>query len=732
MIRSFLVGLLLISLCTPTVADDAKPIRVGIIGLDTSHAIAFAKMLNDPNAPPELANCRVVAAYPQGSPDIQSSASRVPGYIEQIKKLDVAIVDSIEELLTKVDAVLLETNDGRPHLEQFRLVLKAGKPTFIDKPVAASLKDAVSIYREAKEAGVPVFSSSSLRYGQNTQEVRGGSIGAVTHGETFSPASIEKTHPDLFWYGIHGVESLFTVMGTGCESVQRSTEDGKIVVTGKWKDGRVGIFREGKGYGGTARGEKGEAPVGTSSGYRPLLVDIVKFFRTGKPPVSAEETLEIYAFMEAAEESKRRGGMEVSVPEVLDSARAFKPLFNGKDLTGWKGLVGNPKTRATMSEDELAAAQKEADELMRAHWSVEDGVIVFDGKGKNLCTEKEYGDFELYVDWKILEGGDSGIYVRGSPQVQIWDTKHEPYFKHGAEKGSGALWNNKDNPRFPLVNADRPVGEWNQFRIRMVGERVTVWLNGVLVFNDVVMENVWERDRPIYPRGEIELQNHGNPLYFREIAIREISPEEANAIHMGRAMAEGELDTIFNGEDFTGWRGALDNYEVKDGAIVCKPGKGGTVLTEKQYSDYVAVMEFQLPPGGNNGLAIHYPGKGHPSRDGMEIQVLDSEHPKYAKLDPRQYHGSVYGMIPAHRGYLREPGEWNFQQVTIRGSKIKVEVNGTTILDGDVSTVTEAKDGAVPPGAKRTSGHFGFAGHNDPVAFRKLAIRELNQTATND
>lgn len=200
----------------------------------------------------------------------------------------------------------------------------------------------------------------------------------------------------------------------------------------------------------------------------------------------------------------------------------FKSLFNGKDLTGWKGLVGNPKSRAEMSADELAEAQQAADQEMREHWKVVDGVLEFDGKGQSLCTAKDYGDFEMYVDWKILEGGDSGIYLRGCPQVQIWDTKHEAYHKFGAEKGSGALWNNKDHVRFPLAHADNPVGEWNTFYIKMVGEKVTVKLNGELVTDEVVMENLWERDKPIYPTGQIELQNHGNKLWFRNIYLREL------------------------------------------------------------------------------------------------------------------------------------------------------------------------------------------------------------------
>lgn len=313
--------------------DQPKPLKAGIIGLDTGHVVAFTKILNKDPQPPEVAAVRMVAAYPKGSPDIESSVSRVPGYIEQVKALGVEIVESIEALCGKVDVIFLETNDGRPHLEQIRPCLKAKKPVFIDKPIAASLADAIRIFDEAKAAGVPIFSSSSLRFGKGTQAVRGGSIGKVTNAETFSPASLEKTHPDLFWYGIHGVESLFTIMGTGCQSVKRGTSaDGKIMVTGAWEGGRTGIFREDKGYGGKANGEKGEArplepnkpAVGGYDGYEPLVFAAVKFFRTGIAPVSPEETLEIYAFMEAADESKRRGGAAVTLKEVMEKARAAK------------------------------------------------------------------------------------------------------------------------------------------------------------------------------------------------------------------------------------------------------------------------------------------------------------------------------------------------------------------------------------------------------------------------
>jgi len=308
-------------------SQAAEPsLKVGIIGLDTSHVIAFTKDLNSANPSPELANCRVVAAYPKGSPDIESSTKRVPGYIEEIKKLDVQIVDSIDELLKRVDCVLLETNDGRPHLEQALPCFRAGKPTFIDKPIAGSLAEAIAIFDAARKYSCPTFSSSSLRYGKLTQAARGGSLGKIARAETTSPAALEKTHPDLFWYGIHGVESLFTVMGTGCESAtRRTTADGKIEVVGEWVGGRVGTYREDKGYVGKAVGDKGEGPVGDAPtpSYRPLVVEIVKFFRTKQPPVAAAETLEIYAFMEAADESKRRGGEPVELEEMMEKA---KPL----------------------------------------------------------------------------------------------------------------------------------------------------------------------------------------------------------------------------------------------------------------------------------------------------------------------------------------------------------------------------------------------------------------------
>lgn len=292
--------------------------RIGIIGLDTSHSTAFTKVLNADVPNPDYAGYRIVAAYPHGSKDIESSVSRIPGYTEEVKKYGVEIVDSIDSLLQKVDVVLLETNDGRLHLEQATQVLQAGKRLFIDKPIAASLADTLALFNVSKKYKIPVFSSSSLRYIKGIEAI---DKKLVTGADTYSPAKLEKTHPDLFWYGIHGIEALYAVMGTGCLEVVRVTTPGTDVVVGTWADGRIGTFRGTRtgagGYGGTVYTEKGNSVLGPYGGYEPLLKEIIKYFETGVSPVSPQETTEIFAFMEAAEESKRRGGTAVSLESVM-------------------------------------------------------------------------------------------------------------------------------------------------------------------------------------------------------------------------------------------------------------------------------------------------------------------------------------------------------------------------------------------------------------------------------
>lgn len=308
-----------------TAADEQRVIRVGMIGLDTSHCLAFAKLLNDETATDRVPGCRLVGVYPKGSPDIESSTSRVPGYTTEIAKYGVPIVNDLGQLIEQSDAILLETNDGRPHLEQVAPALKAGRPVFIDKPIAGSLADAVAIFELGRHWKTPLFSSSSLRFAKETQAVRNGSIGDVLGCDAWSPCALEKTHPDLFWYGIHGVETLFTIMGPGCRQVTRVSTPDFDQVTGLWEGGRVGTFRgirKGSGgYGALAFGSKGTVQVGRYDGYRPLAVEFVKFFQSREVPVSEQETLDIYAFMEAADESKRQGGGPVTLDSVLTRAR---------------------------------------------------------------------------------------------------------------------------------------------------------------------------------------------------------------------------------------------------------------------------------------------------------------------------------------------------------------------------------------------------------------------------
>ncbi len=335
--RLLFLGLLLgfamsgLSLCCATASADepaARPLRAGIIGLDTSHVTAFTQLLNDPHPRAELAGIRIVAGYPGGSPDIPSSRDRVEGYTKELReKYGVEIVASIDELLKKVDVVLLESVDGRPHREQARPVFKARKPIFIDKPVAGSLADAIAIYDLARETGTPCFSSSSLRFSPGIAGMRINSkVGEVIGCDAYGPCHLEEHHPDLFWYGVHGVESLFTIMGTGCQSVTRVQTEGTDLAAGVWKGGRIGTFRGlrqgASDYGATVFGSKGIAPSGGYAGYEPLVVEICKFFRTGKPPVSTAETIEIFAFMEAADESKRQGGKPVTIETVMARARA--------------------------------------------------------------------------------------------------------------------------------------------------------------------------------------------------------------------------------------------------------------------------------------------------------------------------------------------------------------------------------------------------------------------------
>lgn len=402
----------------------------------------------------------------------------------------------------------------------------------------------------------------------------------------------------------------------------------------------------------------------------------------------------------------------------------FVNLFNGKDISGWKGLVGDPVKRSKLSAAELEKQQQASNAKAKDDWIVKDGLLVFTGHGENLCTEKQYEDFEMFVDWKITDKGDAGIYLRGSPQVQIWDVSRTDV---GAQVGSGGLYNNQKNESKPLSVADNKTGEWNRFQIIMKGEKVTVYLNGVLVVDNVTLENYWDRNIPIYRKEQIELQAHGTYVAYRNIYLREIYPGESTALD--EVEKKQGFISLFDGANLDQWTGNVAGYNVADGAVEVNPDAhgGGNLYTKEEFADFQYRFEFQLTPGANNGIGIRAPLEGDAAYAGMEIQVLDSEHPKYKDLKEYQYHGSVYGVIPAKRGYLKPTGEWNQEEIWIKGNKIKVTLNGTMILDGDIGAAS--KNGTVDhnehPGLKNKTGHIGFLGHGDVVRFRKMRVKRL-------
>ena len=313
--------------------------------------------------------------------------------------------------------------------------------------------------------------------------------------------------------------------------------------------------------------------------------------------------------------------------------KGFTALFNGKDLTGWRGMrTMDPYVWRAKSEDEQKAILEKDHENMVKHWRVENGEIVNDGRGVFLSTVEDFRDYEFWLDYKTVAKADSGIYLKGAPQIQIWDyTKEGGKWNIGADKGSGGLWNNKKGSpgKDPLVLADKPFGEWNRMRVRQIGERTSIWLNGKLIVDHARLENNhWNGQRksilPLVKAGPIQLQTHGGEIRWRNIFIREIKPDEVNKI-LAKNNAD-EFKSVFNGKDFTGWGGPFANYEIVEGAIRCKKGKGGTIFTKEKYKDFVARVEFKLPVGGNNGLAIRYPGKGDSAYVGMcELQVLHDD-----------------------------------------------------------------------------------------------------------
>lgn len=616
-------------------------------------------------------------------------------------------------------------------------------------------------------------------------------------------------------------------------------------------------------------------------------------------------------------------------------------LFNGRDLAGWRGRPHfDPAKEAEGTPEERAKRQAEWNADMAKHWSVQDGVIVSDGHGVFLTTDRDYGDFELALEWMLPAScADSGIYLRGNPQVQIWDPACERDFKHGCQKGSGGLWNNPAEApgKWPLVKADKPIGEWNTTRITMKGDRVTVVLNGQTVVNDAPLANYFQKGQPLPARGPIQIQTHGAPMHVRNVVVRDLgtfdlsaagwrdlgeadftdvntspdtwtwtadgvrctgqpvgvirtkepvtdfemsvewrhlsdggnsgvflwAPKEAlDAIKPGQLppggievqvldhgytakyeqstgkkatwfttdgdvfpvgsskmkpfpptapgggrsfpkerhsrgtpewnhyfirAVKGEVRLwvnghevsggsdctpaagylclesegapvefrrmkireiaaaatapaasspvveqgfvpLFDGATLEGWQGAVAGHHVVDGELRSKPGVGGNLLTTREYGDFELRFEFKLTPGANNGLGIRAPLTGDAAFEGMEIQILDDGHPKYAGLKDWQVHGSIYGVVAAERGCLKPAGEWNEETVVVRGTQVKVIVNGKTIVDADVAPFRDGgptPDGRPHPGLARTTGHVGFLGHGDEVHFRAIRIREL-------
>lgn len=397
--------------------------------------------------------------------------------------------------------------------------------------------------------------------------------------------------------------------------------------------------------------------------------------------------------------------------KMNEPPEGFHALFNGRNLDGWKGLVGNPETRAKMSAQELARKQVKADSIMRKHWSVRDGVLYFDGDGQSLTTDKDYGDFEMMVDWKIDPHGDSGIYLRGSPQVQIWDITEWP-------QGSGGLYNNQKHPSGPMVAADHPIGEWNHFRIKMIGDRVTVHLNGQLVVSNVVMENYWNRDKPIYPTGQIELQSHTTPLFFKNIFIREFP----------------RTQSLFNGQDLSGWQrvgGQAGGWQASDGVLSTEGGGaewkrgqgGGWLSTDKQYDNFKLEMDYRLPEGGNSGIFLRAPHEGDPAFAGMEIQLLDDDANPYRDLEPWQYTGSIYDVQAPSQDAHKQAGEWQHISIVCDGPKVHVTLNGQQIIDTNLIDHMDRVE--KHPGLKRRKGYIGLQNHNTKIEFRNITIKEL-------
>ena len=453
---------------------------------------------------------------------------------------------------------------------------------------------------------------------------------------------------------------------------------------------------------------------------------------------------EVVALLKRAAEVIKGGDAIYEVPAIKQhleklaklNETGFVTMFNGKDLTGWKGLLAapydNPYQRAKLNKTKLAKLQKEANEAMAKSWSAVDGTILFNGQGSSLCTEKQYGNFEMYVDWMLYDGKepDAGIYLRGTPQVQIWDTRRTDV---GAQVGSGGLYNNSVNANKPLKVADNPVGQWNSFYIKMTDERVTVYLNGELVVNNVIMENYWDRSLPILLKEQIELQAHGSKVAYRNLYIKELPQAEPYQLS-AQEKKEG-FKLLFDGTSLNEWQGDKTNYATENGTIaVRKRGSGfGNLYTKEEYGDFIFRFEFKLTPGANNGVGIRTPMGKDAAYHGMELQILDHFNPIYTSwLKPYQHHGSVYGVIaPKVFDACKPVGEWNTEEVYAKGDYIRITVNGIVITEGNIREASEngtkTRDGLQHPGLLNKKGYIGFLGHGSELWIRNVRIKSLDK-----
>ncbi len=404
-----------------------------------------------------------------------------------------------------------------------------------------------------------------------------------------------------------------------------------------------------------------------------------------------------------------------ATPSIRRSAGG-ESLIDGQTLAGWQGLVGNVKTRGAMSPEQLAAAQVVADQQMAEHWTVTDGVIRFDGAGQSITTVEDYGDIELRLDWKIDAGGDSGIYLRGTPQVQIWDPAQGP-------EGSGGLYNNLNNPSKPSVRADQPVGFWNNFQMTLMGERVSVRLNDVLVVDNVILENYWDRSAGLYPTGPIELQAHGGPIEFKNIFVKSIAAKRAAA-----AEARSTWQPLLNGKDLTGWTCKEGSWTVENGVLARRGG--GDIWTEAQFGNFRLELEFKLAAGTNSGLFFRTGDIRDCVQTGIELQVFDS----YGKEVAGKHDcGAIYDCLAPTVNAVRKPGEWNHLVLTCMGPVIQATMNGRRIIDMNLDDWTEPR--LNPDGTKNKfstaykdmprSGHIGFQDHGKPIEYRNIRIEKF-------